>query len=151
MPAPSTGLWQRLWQATDAAACDGMASLPPGPAAPLPRRSATARVVSWDARTVHSAQAGAAGAPAAAKGDSNPTDASRNLHQSRDPAVTTKACVGTESRFVLPDPWLPRVAWQPRGSRISVKVGWPRDLSPGAPADPDMQISRIRLFVREVC
>jgi hypothetical protein len=85
------------------------------------------------------------------KGDSNPTDASRNLHQSRDPAVTTKACVGTESRFVPPDPSLARVAWQPRGSWSSVKVGWPRDLSPGAPTDPDMQISRIRLFVREVC
>src|SRR5262245_59773715 len=35
--------------------------------------------------------------------------------------------------------------------RISGKVGWPRDLRPGAPTDPDVRVSRIRLFVREIC
>jgi len=34
------------------------------------------------------------------QGDSNPADASRNLHPSRDPVVTTKACVKTEPRFI---------------------------------------------------
>jgi hypothetical protein len=60
--------------------------------------------------------------PPCAKGDSNPTDASRELQLSRDPAVTTKACVGTKSRFVPPNPWPAHVVWQPRGSGIDVKM-----------------------------
>jgi hypothetical protein len=52
----------------------------------------------------------------AGKKDSNPTDASREAQPSRDPAVTTQAYVGAESRFVPPDPRPSRVAWQPRGS-----------------------------------
>jgi hypothetical protein len=58
-----------------------------------------------------------------AKGDSNPTDASRDRHSSRDPAVTTQACVGTESRFVPAAPAPRRLAWQPGGSKIRLASG----------------------------
>lgn len=51
-----------------------------------------------------------------AKGDSNPLTSKPKPHPSRDPAVTTKACVEAESRFVLPDPSLHPMAWQPHGS-----------------------------------
>jgi hypothetical protein len=46
----------------------------------------------------------------------SPIPSKPKLHPSRDPAVTTKACVEAESRFVPPDPWLHLMVWQPHGS-----------------------------------
>lgn len=77
---------------------------------------------------------------ACTKGDSNPTDASRDHQPSRDPAVTTQAYVGAQSRFVPPDPWPARVAWQPRGSGSDVKTDFKfagRAPDPSRPADGD--------------
>src|SRR5262245_37717121 len=39
------------------------------------------------------------------RGDSNPDSASPDRQPSRDPAVTTQACVRIESRFVPLNPW----------------------------------------------
>src|SRR5678815_1232907 len=36
--------------------------------------------------------------------------------------------------------------FRPSDHTSSSSVGWPRDFSPGAPTEPDMQISSIRLF-----
>jgi hypothetical protein len=61
------------------------------------------------------------GIPSAQRGLES-LDKQAELHPCRDPAVTTKACVESESRFVLLDPSPARVVWQPHGSGNGMKM-----------------------------
>lgn len=54
--------------------------------------------------------------------DLNPAHAGRDHQSSWDPAVTTQACVDTESRLIPPATSLSHVVWQPRGSENCLKT-----------------------------